>query len=488
MSRTAPRYPVGSAAPDRASDERPAFSRRAVLGAVVAAAGLAACGESGDDGSATPSGTAQDRTEVATDAYIFGYPLVLMDANREALTEGGGSNRFQHAAGLPVPSTRGSRRVGLDSLYSSAWLDLREEPMVLQVPEIDPRRYWVMQLLDAWTNTVHNPSSVRPQQAEGTAAPYAYLISGPGWSGSVPEGMRSLPMPTRMVWLLGRIQVNGRDDVPAVRAIQTQLRLTPLSSWPPGAITSPPAGQEGPAELPEPPVEAVADMSARDFFDRMCALMVDNPPAPEDAPALDRFATVGITPGGHPRGIDTDELIAGADTARRQIAVYLDPLARTENGWVINTDIGRYGTNYLLRASTANRGLGANLAENAMYPTLFGDAGGDGASVPFRLRFPPGATPPVDAFWSLTAYGANGHLVANPAEIYSIGHQVPVVYQPDGTLELAVQYADPGSTVPAGNWLPIPPAGQFSLVLRLYAPREAALTGAWVPPPLEPVS
>ncbi|MFE3444194.1 DUF1254 domain-containing protein [Nocardia sp. NPDC059180] len=487
MSRTAPKYAAGPASPGPASDERPAISRRAVLGAVVVAAGLAACGESEDNGSVAPSGSAQDRTEVATDAYIFGYPLVLMDANREALTGGAGDNRFQHAADLPVPSTRGSRRVGLDSLYSSAWLDLRDEPVVLQVPEIDPSRYWIMPLLDAWTNTVHNPSSVRPQ-AETSAAPYTYLITGPGWSGDVPEGMRALPMPTRMVWLLGRIQVNGRDDVPAVREIQARLKLAPLSSWPLDAAQPRPADPDGPVELPEPPVEAVAQLPARNFFDRMCALMVDNPPAAEDVQALNRFATIGITPGGRPDGVSTEELTAGADTAERQLAVYLDPLTRTENGWVINTDIGRYGTNYLLRASTANRGLGANLAENVMYPTLFGDAGGDGAPIPFRLRFPPGQTPPVDAFWSLTAYGSNGHLVANPSEIYSIGHQVPVVYQPDGTLELAIQYADPGSTVPAGNWLPIPPAGQFSLVLRMYAPREVALTGVWVPPPLEPVS
>ncbi|WP_280205903.1 DUF1254 domain-containing protein [Nocardia cyriacigeorgica] len=484
MSRTAPKY-AGPAASDSASDERPAFSRRAVLGAMVAAAGLAACGESADDGSATPSGTTEDRIDVATQAYIFGFPLVLMDANRKAMTAGIGNNQFLHGTALPVPSSRGARRIGLDSLYSSAWLDLRDEPMVLQVPEIDPRRYWVMPLLDAWTNTVHNPSSVRPQ-AERPAAPYTYLISGPGWSGEVPEGMRALPMPTRMVWLLGRIQVNGPDDVPAVREIQAQLKLLPLSAWPPDGEPSPAAA--GPGELPEPPVDVVTRMSARDFFDRMCELMDDNQPAPEDAPALDRFATIGITPGGHPRGISSEELSAGKDTAQRQIAVYLDPGARLINGWVINTDIGRYGTNYLLRAGTADRGLGANLPEDVMYPILFGDAGDEGLPVPFRLRFAPGQTPPVDAFWSLTAYGPEGHLVANPAGIYSIGHQVPVVFRPDGALELAVQYADPGSEVPAGNWLPIPPAGQFSLVLRMYAPKEAARTGAWVPPPLEPVT
>ncbi|WP_228781008.1 DUF1254 domain-containing protein [Nocardia cyriacigeorgica] len=484
MSRTAPKH-AGPAAPDTASDERPAISRRVVLGAVVAAAGLAACGESAEDGSATPSGTAADRTEVATDAYVFGYPLVLMDANREAMTADIGNNRFLHGTALPVPSSRGARRVGLDSLYSAAWLDLREEPMVLQVPTIDPRRYWIMPLLDAWTNTVHNPSSVRPQ-AETTAAPYTYLITGPGWSGEVPDGMRELPMPTRMVWLLGRIQVNGPDDVPAVREIQAQLRLLPLSSWPPDGEPVP--APDGPVELPEPPVDTVAKMPAREFFQRMCDLMEDNPPAPEDTPALDRFATIGITPGGSPRGISAEELTAGAETARRQIAVYLGPETRAVNGWVISTDIGRYGTNYLLRASTADRGLGANLAEDVMYPTLFGDAGDQGLPVPFRLRFAPGQTPPVDAFWSLTAYGPEGHLVANPAGIYSIGHQVPVVFQPDGSLELAVQYADPGGRVPAGNWLPIPPAGQFSLVLRMYAPREAARTGAWVPPPLEPVT
>ncbi|BDT95116.1 MULTISPECIES: DUF1254 domain-containing protein [Nocardia] len=468
---------------DQRTEGKLTVSRRRALGIAatsVAAFGWAACGRSGDD-----SSVPDDAATIAKDAYVFGYPLVLMDVTRIAAEASTPVNRFEHAAELPTPAQREAVRLDRDTLRSTAWLDLANEPMVLSVPAMDRGRFWLAQVLDAWTNNVHNPSGRRPQ-ARSASPPYTYVVTGPGWSGALPEGLTPLPMPTPTVWLIVRIQVDGETDLPAVRAIQQRLRLVPLSAWVAGAEPPAPAAPPWQAAV-QPPPEWVAEMDAKVFFDRMCAVLAVNPPAREDEPAMRRFATIGIRPGGAVEGLSEDELAAAVGTAQQQIPVYLGARTVNENGWLVDPDVGRYGVNYLLRAAIARVALGASLAENAFYPTLFAStATGDGAGR-FRLHFTPGGLPPVDNFWSLTAYDADSYLVPNPAEIYTVGHPDPVLLNPDGSVDIALQYADPGPAVPAGNWLPIPESGQFSLTLRMYAPKPEAIQGRWRPPPLLPV-
>ncbi|MEV6325008.1 DUF1254 domain-containing protein [Nocardia sp. NPDC051787] len=288
------------------------MSRRTALGMAatsVAALGLAACGGSDDENPAVPG----DAATIARDAYIFGYPLVLMDLTRVAAETAAPANRFQHAAALPTPAQRDVVRLDRDTLRSTAWLDLQAEPMVLQVPAMGARRFWLVQLLDAWTNNVHNPSSVRPQ-AESAALAYTYVVTGPGWSGVLPGGLTSMPMPTPTVWLIARIQLDGDDDMPVVRALQQQLKLVPLSVW--TNAREPRAAPPGGLSTAQPPSEQIAEMNARDFFDRMCAVMSTNPPAPEDAPAMRHFATIGIRPGGKVHGLSDTELTAAVETAQ----------------------------------------------------------------------------------------------------------------------------------------------------------------------------
>ncbi|WP_218952147.1 DUF1254 domain-containing protein [Amycolatopsis anabasis] len=446
-------------------------SRRAALGIGVAWA-VAACGSNGNNAS-----TDNDPLAVATDAYVFGYPLVLMDATRAS---GGPVNRFVHADSLPTPADRMVVRMNLDTLYSQAWLDLASEPLVLQVPAMDGGRYWLMQLLDAWSNTAHNPSSVRPR----TQPPFTYLLTGPGWSGTVPAGVTHLPLPTNTVWLIGRVQVNGHDDLAAVRAIQDKLKLAPLSAWQANPDAATPGLTLGAATKKSSPARDVAAMTGPAFFAKMCALLPANQPATADQPAMRRFASIGIAPGATPTA-DPAILNAAAQAAKQRITDYHDPTARNVNGWSCHTGLGSYGTNYPLRAATAAVGLGANLAEDALYPRLDAVADTNGTPRRFRLHFPAGGLPPVDAFWSLTAYDADSFLIANPADIYAVGHQPPIRTNPDGSTDIVVQHADPGPAVPRGNWLPIPATGKFSLTLRLYAPKPEAANGTWRPPTLD---
>ncbi|MEU0538684.1 DUF1254 domain-containing protein [Nocardia sp. NPDC005978] len=463
------------------------IGRRSLLGlaaGLAAAALTGACGSSGEADEDAPPG-ADEALQIATDAYVFGYPLVLIHATRDA---GGPVNAFRHSRALPTDEDRLMVRANQDTLYSNAWLDLSGEPMVLQVPAMEPDRYWIMQLLDAWTNTVHHPSAPRPGVA-GTPALYTYLISGPGWDGTVPPGVTHLAVPTNTTWLLGRIQVNGAGDVPAVRALQDRMRLAPLPDW----LADPQATRTGPAIVPSEqltaPLADVAALDGRTFFDRLCTLMTIDAPAPADAPALRRFARIGIEPGGRVDDFPIATLDAAAAAARKRITAHIDPSTRTENGWLFSTALGAYGTDYLQRAAIAQRGLGANLPEDALYPStpeLSADVNGEPRM--FRIRFEAGRFPPVAAFWSLTAYDAENFLVDNPDRIYAVGHGLPVVPAPDGSAEILIQHADPGPAVPRGNWLPIPATGMFSLTLRLYAPRPEAVDGRWQPPEIRAVS
>ncbi|MEU2042977.1 DUF1254 domain-containing protein [Nocardia niwae] len=452
-----------------------ALSRRALLGmASMAALGAAACG--GSDESGPAHRVTSEAGNIAKDAYVFGFPLVLMDVTRVAAEASTPVNRLEHAVSLPTAAQRNVARPDPDTLHSTAWLDLANEPMVLSVPAMDGGRFWLAQLLDAWTNNVHNPSSVRPRSH---SSPYAYVVTGPGWSGTLPEGLTPLPMPTPTVWLILRIQVDGEKDLPVVRSLQQRLRLVPLSAWSAGAEPSasvPPSGRSD----GQRPIDQVMGMDAHDFFDRMCALLAVNPPAPADEPAMRRFATIGIRPGGAVEGISDGELTAAADTVKQQLPVTLGANTANDNGWVSDLGAGRYGTDYLLRAVTAFGALGLPLPEDAHYLFTAVQAG----SGPFRLHFVSGELPPVDAFWSLGVYDAGDYLVSNPAEIYSIGHHVPVVLNPDGSLDLTLQHDDPGAGVPEGNWLPIPESDPFSVTLALFAPEPSVLQRRWQPPPL----
>ncbi|BDT95117.1 hypothetical protein IFM12275_50930 [Nocardia sputorum] len=459
---------------DRAYRES-ALSRRTLLGmASMAALGAASCGGSDESGPAHPSVRSEAGT-IAKDAYVFGFPLVLMDLARIAAEASTPVGRFEHAASLPTAAQRNLARPDPDTLHSTAWLDLADEPMVLSVPVMDGGRFWLAQLLDVWTNNVHNPSSIRPQ----AAPPHTYVVTGPAWSGALPEGLTPLPMPTPTAWLIVRVQVDGAKDIPAVRSLQQRLRLVPLSAWSAGvepSTSAPPGGRSG----GQRPVDQVMGMDAHEFFDRMCALLAVDPPAPEDEPAMRRFATIGIRPGGAVEGISDAELTAAADTVKHQLPVTLGANTTNDNGWVSDFGAGRYGTNYLLRAVTAFGALGIPLPEDAHHLFTAVQAG----SGPFRLHFVSGELPPVDAFWSLAVYDAGDYLVPNPAEIYSIGHHVPVVLNADGSLDLTLQHDDPGPGVPEGNWLPIPESDPFSVTLALFAPKAAVLQRRWQPPPL----
>jgi len=420
---------------------------------------------------------------IATLGYLYGYPLVLMDLTRAVMSTT--ANQFDHIETFPDPTMKDVVSPNVDTLYSSAWLDLRKEPIVLSVPDTG-KRYYAMQILDAWTNVIASPGTRTTGNAKG-----AFAIIGPRWQGELPTTVRGILAPTDTLWVIGRTYSAGKSDYEAVHAIQQQYQLAPLSKW---GKSNGPQGDGVPAPAPIdrgiPPVVQVDKLGATAFFDRLARMMEANPPAGDDDPILDRLALLGILPGepfdlGRLPASIADAVEAGVAAARARLhGTTMAALAKAVNGWRIQLDLGRYATNYEHRAQVALMALGANLAEDAVYPATDVDASGHpltGANR-YLLRFPPGTLPPAKAFWSVTLYGADHFLAANPLGRYALGDRDPMRADPDGTLEMYIQRDDPGPERRA-NWLPAP-AGAFNLIMRLYYPKPAVLDGLWKPPPV----
>jgi hypothetical protein len=427
---------------------------------------------------------------LATDAYIYGYPLVTMEMTRRVMTNAatvqgthGPMGQFVKARQYPNASFRDVTAPNADTLYTLAWIDVGKEPWVLSLPDMKDR-YFLFPMLDGWTNVFQVPGT----RTTGTGA-QTYAITGPGWSGTLPAGVKEYKSPTALVWLLGRIYCTGTpEDYAAVHTLQDQCKLVPLSSW--GKEYKPPVGKVDPSiDMKTAVREQVNRMDAIQYFTLLAKLMKNNPPAAEDAPELSRYARIGLVP-----GKDFDATKLRADFAKRIPQIAFDRImlqfkvgksVKNINGWMFDSVTGVYGTDYLNRAFITAIGLGANRVQDAVYPTSLKGADGNdysGANK-YVIRFPKGQLPPAKGFWSLTMYDANYFFVANPINRYSISARQNLKANADGSIDLYVQNQSPGADKEA-NWLPAP-TGKFVLMMRLYWPAEtppSIIDGSWTPP------
>jgi hypothetical protein len=428
--------------------------------------------------------------EVASDAYVYGYPLVTMEMTRRVITnaatvEGtrGPMGQIIKMRQYPDASFRDVTAPNADTLYTTAFFDVGDEPWVVSSPDMKGR-YFLLPFLDGWTNVFAVPGS----RTTGTGA-QTFAITGPGWSGTIPAGMTELKSPTAIVWLLGRIYCTGTpEDYAAVHALQDQFKLQPLSTW--GKDYTPPAGKVDPAiDMKTPVRDQVNNLSTKEYFTLLADLMKRNPPAPADAPALERFKAIGLEAG---KSFDGKALDSRWDArlpklSFDRIMLQLRSLTR-QNGWLYSTKMGVYGTDYIQRAFVTAIGLGANRPQDAVYPmsqraSLVEAYEG---SRNYVLRFEKGQLPPVKGFWSLTMYDEGMSFVANPINRYSMSVRTNPKFEPDGSLVIYIQNESPGADKEA-NWLPAP-KGKFHLMLRLYWPDEdnpSILDGSWVIPPVK---
>ena len=296
-----------------------------------------------------------------------------------------------------------------------------------------------------------------------------------------------------MVWIIGRVKTDGPDDYDAVHQFQDALRITPLSAW--GQQPPPVTAVIDPSvEMTTPPLDQVSAMPAAEFFRYAAELIKVHPPHPTYWSTITRLRRIGIAVGESFDADGLDPVITKAlstvpDDALAVLSSRLPGLAKIVSGWQSNLDtIGVYGDFYVKRAIVAMIGLGANQAEDAVYPLLLADSDGkplDGSSR-YVLHFDADSLPPVDGFWSVTMYDAQGFQVANPISRFAIGDRDDLRFNPDGSLNLYLQHDSPGADKEA-NWLPAP-EGPLGVTMRLYSPRAAILDGSWTPPPVRRIA
>jgi hypothetical protein len=456
------------------------------VGLLIALAPVRAGAQTG-----TPSITEAEAKAIAVQAYVYFYPLVTMDLTRKQMINsdpkiagiGGPPNTFDNVQAFPTANTRVVVRPNFDTLYSSAWVDLTREPMVVSAPDTGGR-YYLLPMLDMWTDVFASPG----WRTTGTKAAN-FLLTPPGWSGKVPNGLTRISAPTPHVWIIGRTKTDGSADYAAVHAVQQGYKITPLSGWgkPPVAVkrTIDPG-----VDVKTPPKQQVDMMAGDKFFAYAAELLKANPPHITDEPIIARVKRIGLEQGKSFDIAKVDAVVRNAvedapAQAQKLMKWKLPTLARVVNNWSMNTDtMGVYGNYYLKRAIIAMEGLGANLPEDAIYPLNLGDENGkplDGANR-YAIRFDKDSMPPVDAFWSITAYDPEGFQVANPINRFAVSSWMPFKRDSDGSLTLYFQNENPGGDRES-NWLPAP-KGPFNLTMRLYAPKAEALTGVWNPPPV----
>ena len=440
--------------------------------------------------------TARQAQQIATEAYIFGYPLVKMDLTRRVMTnvrfpEGMSApmGQFARVRTYPPASNHEITTPTADTLYTGAWLDVAGEPWVVSLPDTHGR-YCLFPMLDGWSTVFQAPG----KRTTGTG-PQKFVITGPGWKGKLPSGLKAFKSPTSLVWVLGRVSCTGTsEDYAAAHAIQDECSAVPLSAY--GKPYSPqPGAVDASIDMATPVREQLKQMDVATFFNRLALLMKDNPPTKADKPLLKKMASLGIVPG---QPFDINKLSAAEvqalqtvpDLAFTKIKAWFKDGAKTgdsisQNGWVLTLKTGLYGTDYIQRALVAAIGLGASRPLDTFYAVSITDGAGEPYSGNFRyvMHFPPDQVPSVNAFWSLTMYDADYFFVENGLGRYSLGSRDELKFNADGSLDIYIQRHPPGAASES-NWLPAAEE-KFILMLRFYWPKENMLNGSWKIPPVK---
>lgn len=438
--------------------------------------------------------SAEEAQAIAQEAYIYLYPLITMDVTRKQLANmdpsaggiGGPANKFNNIRTFPTADMRVIVRPNFDTLYSSGWLDLSEGPVIVSTADTGGR-YFMLPMLDMWTDVFAVPG----KRTSGTEAAN-FAVVPPGWTGELPEGVERIQATTPYVWVIGRTQTNGPKDYAAVNKIQDGYKITVLADWgkEPRAIA---AKIDPTVDVRTPPLDQVNNMPALDYFKYGAELMKLHPPHATDWSTIARMKRIGLEPGKFDAGnLDADlraALEQGAVDGLKLMKEKTPTIARVVNGWQMNTDtMGVYGDYYLKRAIIAMAGLGANQVVDAIYPINVADADGKPLTGEnkYVLRFEKSGLPPVDAFWSVTMYDAEGFQVANAIDRFAIGDRDGLKFNDDGSLDIFIQNETPGAEKES-NWLPSPKSGELGVTMRLYAPKPQVTDGRWAPPPVKRV-
>jgi hypothetical protein len=464
-------------------------------------------------------------------SYIYGYPLMMFGVTGrtgttvpDAMSKLGGAplNQFGKETVLPNASFTAVVLPSTSTLYASSFINLCEEPIILHLPNFG-KRFFIMQMLDGWTEVSPLSPGSNKQSGEGN-----YALVGPSCNGhdqpliTIPV-VETIHIPTSSMWIIGRIYTNGSDEdiKDVVDNLYPGLTLTPLSKYKAGETFIPPdtLSVQPLADTVTPPLHQVAGMDACAFFQNMAAMMNFNLPVlPQDDLVVPSLLRLGLieknsdpTKGTVPyKGTNLDcTTIDPNKLASMQQAVVLsqkvlkniDVTRPTRTGWTVSLDVGTYGRRYLLRAEVAQDALGANRKEDAVYGYTQTDGGGNllNGNKNYAIHFKAPLArveqiPPVQGFWSVTIYDSAGKLVPWPNTTETLTWNAvgdPFVqnhhpcFNHDGSLDLYLQSTEPpDGSMQKCNWLPTPAGTGYIVFLRMYWPDDVITSGKWVPPPI----
>lgn len=433
-----------------------------------------------------------DLWDIVEDAYVYCYPLVVVDATQKKFTNTevpnptqAPINQLAHSNFVFTAENRLVVSPNVDDIYSSAFLDLNNTAFVFVKPPTD--RFCSAQFLDAYTNTIDVVGS--GSKTDNPEDEVICLITGKDYEGDVPDGMKHIVIPTDMAWIIIRTVVNGPSDIPNVTAIQQKMMLVPLDVYLNNEIYVPEKGTYN-EKYNFNPAEYVFNMSAEEFFTTANALMIKNPPSPEDTEILEKMKQINVGP-----GLIFDAAILGPDGPERWNSmvgqIESDLISKTKeymnalDGWKFYGEpIGEWGTAYAYRGLIAIKGLGANPTYVAIYPEADSDSDGQiltGAHT-YRLHIDKDMLPPVknDGFWSFTIYGSDNFLIPNEIDRYCINDRSNVTFNEDGSLDILLQADKPAEEM-MNNWLPVGTA-DFHIYLRIYGPDLEKIKSTWTPP------
>jgi hypothetical protein len=466
--------------------------RRRLACAIVGALGLSVCTSLSSQTAPKPAAppapapaAGVDMKRLASEVWIYAFPLVLTDVTREVQSGAAAPNTFRHRRTIP-DATSTDANPNADFLYSYAWLDLSKGPLILSVPDTKGR-YYLLALLDAYTNVAGSIGT----RTTGTEK-RQFAIVGPRWKGALPPDTSEVRSPTELAWIFGRTAVTDKADLGNANKIQDQYKLaspTPPAKGAKGAPTPSSAA----VDTKTPPRDQVAAMDATKFFTRVAMLLPGNPPTKDDAAMLDKIKKLGIEPG-KPFAVSdpatAKSIEEGVKTAIDAVATASKGLSGADirNGWRIDRALGRWGTEYGRRAVAAWNGIGLNAPEDAIFMSTYLDGTGkklDGTKR-YVLHFDAPLVPPTDGFWSVSLYDDKQQFIANPQGRYHLGSYDKIKTNADGSIDIYISNADPGKDKEA-NWLPAP-KGPFNLILRVYWPKQELIDGRWNPPGVRPAS
>ena len=447
--------------------------------------------------------SAKEATQIAKEAYIYGFPLVLnyktmhdYAVDKKSPDYKGDFNKLVCDARLFTPEDKTIVTPNSDTPYCMTWVDMRSEPVVVTIPKIEKERYYSVQLIDLYTHNAAYISSVAKN------VPGNYLLVGPDWKGETPKGItKVIPFETNFLFSIHRTQLFNPKDIDKLKEIQDAYRVEPLHTYLGAKVPTAPAA----IDFPKWKEGAQFSTDSFNYIDFMMSLA--KTPKEEQA-LMQRFAKIGLGTEGKfdIKKFSPEIQKALEEGVKKGFSEMEDFNQKNTTDPLISAKI--FGTRAFLKSSAkenfnldeliipravaAHMGLYGNSGEEAIYPTYLIDAQGapfDASQNKYTLTFKKGEFPPVEAFWSLTMYdGKTQLLIDNPLDRYLFNSPMidSFVMNKDGSLTVYVQKESPGKELES-NWLPAPD-GPFYAMMRLYGPKKEALEGKWVAPALVKVS